>query len=87
MQLAKVKAQDACEFSEYSTTKAWAEHGSYQRMETGAGVAQTPKFDGLNSWAILWHQYDTRVEHKGWTPGDKAAYLIAALNMLAAHST
>jgi hypothetical protein len=30
-------------------------------------------------------QFETRGEHNGWRPGDKAAYLIAALNEPAAH--
>jgi hypothetical protein len=31
------------------------------------------------------HQFDTMVEHNDWTPCNKAAYLIAALNEPAAH--
>jgi hypothetical protein len=55
-------------------------------MGTGAGVAQTHKFEGSNSWAVFGRQFETMTEDNGWTPGDKAAYLIAALNEPAAHT-
>jgi hypothetical protein len=85
MQLEQVEARDACKFSRYYTAEARSELGSCQRTGTGAGVAQTPKFDGLTSWAMFRPQFQTVAEHNGWTSYDKAAYLIAALDEPAAH--
>jgi hypothetical protein len=48
-------------------------------------MAQTPKFDGSTSWAMFQRHSETMVGHNGWTPGDKATYLIAALNEPAAN--
>jgi hypothetical protein len=84
--LGEVEARDAREFSEYSITETLAERGSYRRTGIGAGVAQTLKFDGLNSWIVSRRQFEIMAKHNGWTPSDNFAYLIVTLNEPPAHS-
>jgi hypothetical protein len=71
-QLAEVEVQGARKYSEYSTTEAQAKHGSYQRTETDAGMAQTPKFDdqlhGLCSNASLRPRRNTMAGHLARRP-------------------
>lgn len=85
MQLEEAEARDALKLSKCYTAESRAERGSCRRMGTGAGVAQTPKFDGFTSWAVFRRQFQTVEEHNGWTSDDKVAHLIAALNEPAAH--
>jgi hypothetical protein len=48
---------------------------------TGNGTCAVtpPKFDGTTSWSVFRHQFETVVEHNGWTPKEKSTYLITAL--------
>jgi hypothetical protein len=85
-QLVEVEAP-AYEFSECFTTEAWAECQVLPKTGTGAGVAQTPEFDRSTSCTMFQRQFETTAEHNGWTPGDKATYLIAAFSVPSAHST
>jgi hypothetical protein len=65
--------------------KPKAERASCSRTGTGVGAVQRPKFDGSTSRAVFRRHFETVAEHSGWTPPEKATYLISALNEPAAH--
>jgi polyhydroxyalkanoate synthesis regulator phasin len=46
---------------------------------TNAGQVIPPKFDGTTPWSAILLQFETAADNNGWTPGEKAAHLLNAL--------
>lgn len=67
MQLEEAEAWDSLKLSKYYTAESRAERESCQRTGTGAGVVQTPKFDGFTSWTVFRRQFQIVAEHNGCT--------------------
>jgi hypothetical protein len=61
--------------------EAWTERGAYQRIGTGPGATNSPKFDGSTSRAVFRRQFETVAEHNCWTSLERATYLIAAFQV------